>query len=225
MEKYTVVLSLIILILLSFGQQLSAKSNVKAEQPYFHRYIDVKEILIGGIPEDGAQTYMSQIMTAGLVATSSKLGQQTDQNADPVNVEDVDCGEQMLNRYYDQNTGKYYYTFQVTLSSQFTGSFHGSPIDPLTLAAVVIVFKYLILVIASAVVIVIAVGLMTQWLKDITTRTYEKVTYDSSGNIIATERGTEPTVDATQWLIIICVTVALIILIPQFVTKGKKKKA
>lgn len=224
MNKHFVVLTLTILILLSFGQQLSGKLTVKSEAPYFHRYQDVKEILIGGIPEKDAQTYMSQIMTAGLGAVGLKLNQQTDQNGNPVNVENVDCGEQTLNRYYDPNTDAYYYTFKVTFNSQFTGNFHGSPIDPLTLAAVVIVFKYLILVVASAVVIVIVAGLMTQYLKDITTKTYEKVTYDANGNVISTEHGTEPTVNVTEWVIIICITAAAIVLIPQILTKKRSKK-
>lgn len=212
---------LVALCLLALATPLRVKAS---ETPYFHRYMDVKSLYIGGIPETNAQQYMSAILTAGVTTLASQLQGAVDAAGSPVNVESVDYREQVLSRYYEPTANAYYYSFQIDFTSKFNGQFHGSPIDPLVLTAVVIIAKALIAALLAAVVIVVVSGYIVQWLKDITTKTYEKITYDEYGHIIYIEKGTEPTVDVTQWVIIICVTVAAVALIPKLVSMRQKKK-
>lgn len=217
--KFLPLVLIAILMLAMVGPHLISRSS--AQEPYFHRYKDIKQLYVGGIPEEDCAYYMTAILDAAFQTFSSGLSSVADRNDNLVNVESVDRDYSIIKRYSVE--GEYYYSYKVEVWGTFTGNFLGSPIDPITLAALVVVLKAVISAIATVVTIVIVAGLITQWLTDITTETYHKVWYDEEGNIIAEEEGQKPSFQLTLWLAIASISVTAIALFYIYTKFGKQK--
>lgn len=191
--------------------------RVEAQEPYFHQYSNSKSFFVGGIPEEQDGQSHSDIINAVTLAAfqgyKQNLEQSVDRNGDVVTVRDVGTSVEGTGSYVDPDTGRTYYNYKIHLWSLVSGNFEGSPIDPLTIALLAFLIPKIVALILAAVVVIIVAGYVVGWVTDITTETYEKVWYDSEGNIIATEWGQTPTVNVTDWVIIIAVTVVIAVLI------------